>query len=183
MWRPHAAGLYNTEAPYWQGERAERIVRDRVRGYRTSGRSKLRLAFTGTRAGGTGTQVRKMKREINRLMDLYTADHIIFVHGACKGGDFQFHMAAIKSGAKYIEMWPSTSKTTRMLELKERTPKTVKLVTHRAKAPLDRNADIVKGAFRLIALPKEAKEVTRSGTWSTVRIARKSRIPVKVIKP
>jgi len=44
-----------------------------------------------------------------------------------------------------------------------------------AKPYLDRNQDIVDGADILIAAPNEDKEIVRSGTWSTVRYARKSK--------
>lgn len=52
-----------------------------------------------------------------------------------------------------------------------------------AKKPyLDRNKDIVMDTEALIALP-DGEEVLRSGTWSTVRFARKLNRPIWIIYP
>jgi len=47
--------------------------------------------------------------------------------------------------------------------------------------PLDRNHDIVAEAEILIAAPKTDQEVLRSGTWATIRYARKKGIPVVML--
>jgi hypothetical protein len=48
---------------------------------------------------------------------------------------------------------------------------------------LVRNREIVEGVDLLIACPKEPVEVLRSGTWATVRIARRLGVPVVLIWP
>jgi hypothetical protein len=48
---------------------------------------------------------------------------------------------------------------------------------------LDRNKDIVRETASLIAAPAEPEEQLRSGTWSTVRFARKQGKPVFLILP
>jgi hypothetical protein len=48
---------------------------------------------------------------------------------------------------------------------------------------LDRNRDIVDNCDLLIATPKETTEVLRSGTWSTVRYAKKIGKPIVIIEP
>ncbi len=48
---------------------------------------------------------------------------------------------------------------------------------------LTRNKDIVRETDILIAAPAEIEEQIRSGTWSTVRYARKLGKPVFVILP
>jgi hypothetical protein len=45
---------------------------------------------------------------------------------------------------------------------------------------LARNDKLVELADRLIAFPKTSKEVLRSGTWATIRRARKKGIPVDI---
>ncbi len=49
--------------------------------------------------------------------------------------------------------------------------------------PLERNHSIVNVTERLIATPKEMEEVLRSGTWATIRYAKKMRKPVEIIWP
>jgi hypothetical protein len=54
------------------------------------------------------------------------------------------------------------------------------------RAPKDylvRNHAIVDAADYLVACPKEDEEVLRSGTWATVRYARKTGKTVVIIKP
>jgi hypothetical protein len=51
------------------------------------------------------------------------------------------------------------------------------------KRPLDRDWDIVEEANTLVAVPANQKEEVRSGTWATVRYARKLNAPVVIIKP
>lgn len=185
IWREHAPGLYNTDAPYWQGERAEYIVKQRVLAARLKTRGKIRISFTGTRRGCTGNQRRRLKRWVNKLVARFGAKNILWVHGACKGADYEFHMTVLRAGGLFIEVWPSF-KLSRVERLKRFTKQhypDVKLTIHRPQAPLDRNVLIVQKTFNLLACPKEEREATRSGTWSTVRLARKSTIPVRVIKP
>jgi len=56
-------------------------------------------------------------------------------------------------------------------------------VLYNARPPLTRNHDIVDCTELLIACPKSMKEELRSGTWATVRYARKLERPVIIIYP
>jgi len=49
--------------------------------------------------------------------------------------------------------------------------------------PLERNRVIVDSAEALIACPSGFSEVLRSGTWATVRYARRTGVPVIIIWP
>jgi hypothetical protein len=49
--------------------------------------------------------------------------------------------------------------------------------------PLDRDWDIAEDANTLVAMPANEKEEVRSGTWATVRYARKLNAPIVIIKP
>ena len=51
------------------------------------------------------------------------------------------------------------------------------------KSPLERNEDIVNDGEILIACPSRLGEELRSGTWATVRYARKVGKPVIVLDP
>jgi hypothetical protein len=48
--------------------------------------------------------------------------------------------------------------------------------------PLARNTCIVLNCEHLIAAPKEDSEVLRSGTWSTIRRARKEHKPLIILR-
>lgn len=48
---------------------------------------------------------------------------------------------------------------------------------------LERNRAIVQSTFVLIAVPRTEEDYLRSGTWSTVRFARKLRRPVLLLPP
>ena len=52
-----------------------------------------------------------------------------------------------------------------------------------AKPPLDRNHDIVERCDLLIATPHTVEEQLRSGTWATIRYARKVHRPHYIIRP
>lgn len=49
--------------------------------------------------------------------------------------------------------------------------------------PLDRDWDIAEDSNTLVAMPANEKEEVRSGTWATVRYARKLLAPIVIIKP
>jgi hypothetical protein len=54
---------------------------------------------------------------------------------------------------------------------------------HECKEYLDRNHDIVDSSDLLIAVSESTVEVLRSGTWATIRYAKKLRKPIKIIYP
>lgn len=47
----------------------------------------------------------------------------------------------------------------------------------------ERNADIVLCSDILVACPKTMEEELRSGTWMTIRMARKSKVPIVIVWP
>ena len=57
------------------------------------------------------------------------------------------------------------------------------LVVHTPKDYLERNHDIVDETDMLIATPGEEQEVQRSGTWATIRYARKQKRTILTIYP
>lgn len=105
---------------------------------------------------------------------------MIFSHGACVGADNEADLVAVNLGI-YRIIYPATNAEKRVTDttLKDRGP----VLIHPAKPPLDRNKDIVRAGDLLIACPKEQKEIIRSGTWTTVRYARRIGRPFIVIDP
>jgi hypothetical protein len=51
------------------------------------------------------------------------------------------------------------------------------------KPPLDRNHDVVENSDILLAFPFEKEDVLRSGTWATVRYAKRCRVPILLVFP
>ena len=121
------------------------------------------VGFTGTQTGMNETQLIQLRRLLRRLKrEGYTDFH----HGACIGADEQAHDVAKSLGYRLVVHPPDN---------------TAKLAfgirggIWRSPAPyLTRNHHIVDESEVLIAAPRSVSEVQRSGTWATVRYARKA---------
>ena len=127
------------------------------------------LGFSGTIKGMTDEQLVTFK---TLIIDL---DPAFFHHGMCIGADTQAHDAVwLLTDATIIGHPPVNTRymTTRKCTIR-REPRRY----------MDRNQDIVVESELLIATPKEVKEQLRSGTWATVRRARKVGIPIILITP
>lgn len=101
-------------------------------------------------------------------------------HGCCLGADAEFHDAVLSNLA---EGWcrrvflhpPLNDASVAKLSTLD-----LRVVTLYPEPYLDRNRSIVDASERLLACPS-GKETLRSGTWSTVRYARKVGKPVTII--
>lgn len=120
------------------------------------------LGFTGTQRGQTARQratVRYLFGELNLR---------VLHHGDCIGSDAQADQDARRVGAMIVLHPPEDPSKRAFCDYS---------LPHEARDPkpyLVRNADIAReGRDGLIAAPKEYSEVLRSGTWSTIRRARK----------
>jgi len=135
------------------------------------------LGFTGTRKGLTPPQTKAL---LSALLDQPpSAAH----HGCAVGADAEFALAVahIFDHAKprvLIVGWPSNVAG----QVDERAMKCCDQV-HDCRAPLERNRCIVDACERLIACPAGMAEEQRSGTWATVRYARKVGKPVTIVWP
>ena len=142
------------------------------------------LGFTGTRYGMTLHQYDKVKSVVERCLNDEGSIEAAY-HGGCDGADGQFHeiLRKVCGYELLITIYPSNfGRDAKMddidlVALEDNT----KLMTE--KHPLDRNKDIVDSCDIIIATPKEFKEVLRSGTWATIRYARKQGKEVVVIYP
>jgi hypothetical protein len=138
----------------------------------------MKLGFTGTKAGLT---IRQHDMLYERLTMLKPS---VFVHGGCVGGDDEADLMAATLGIPRL-VFPSTRIDKRVSDdvLRSRTGSPVWIMT--PKEPLDRNPDIVNAVEQLIACPRQPRMITRSGTWTTVRLARRilGDINVHVIGP
>lgn len=129
----------------------------------------LKIGFTGTRHGMSNVQ----KKELKKIVD--NKDFCEFHHGRCVGSDEQAH--------EYIE----TIKDARSIKIVGHPPKFKGSMSHckcdymmKADEYLKRNHNIVDHTDILIATP-DTKEKLRSGTWSTIRYARKKEKRIYII--
>lgn len=130
----------------------------------------LRIGFTGTREG---MSLRQRKAFAKFLSQVRIQE---FHHGDCKGADANAHniIMAIFGSHADIHVHPPNEKSMRAF---------CSGTIYRAKPYLDRNRDIVNRTEILIATPFDSIEKLRSGTWSTIRYAKKIGRPVYIIFP
>jgi hypothetical protein len=137
---------------------------------------KLKLGFTGTQLGCSADQLVNLDYLLRRC---FRAGQVVSVHhGDCIGADEQFH--------DLVRMiWPKVRiighPSSEAYVEKHANCKTD--ASWKGRAPLARNKDIVNATDYLIACPKNSVELRRSGTWSTIRYARKLRRSVDLILP
>lgn len=124
------------------------------------------VGFTGTQTGMTAAQ----KRTVARLLTKAKT----FRHGDCVGADSDAHDIAKDAGA-WVVLHPPLNKSKRAFKEADEVLD--------PKEYLDRNKDIVLACDLLIATPAEVDEQLRSGTWSTVRFARRMSREIVIVLP
>jgi len=134
----------------------------------------VRLSFTGTHRGMTQAQVLSLADFIARAS--------VLVHGACVGADDEADILAVFFRVPR-RAFPSTSASMRITNDVLESRIGSRVFIYPAAPPLVRNRDIVRQSDHLVACPAQPIEVLRSGTWATVREARRIGIPVTVITP
>jgi hypothetical protein len=130
------------------------------------------ISFTGSRKGLTERQIQTLS---NTIQGLQKNSHLKLEHGDCIGADADAHMIALMYHVDvlkrpcYIENQRAFTEGGTILAEPE--------------APLDRNHKIVDDGEQLIACPGGHTEELRSGTWATVRYARRNKKPIIIIWP
>lgn len=117
----------------------------------------MKVGITATQTGADEKQL----QDLRKTLRLWGATELH--HGDCIGGDEQAHQIARQMGLRIIIHPPKDPKKRAFCEGDE-----IKEEKHY----LARNRDIVDETDCLIGMPK-GPEVLRSGTWSTIRYARK----------
>lgn len=129
---------------------------------------KMKVGFTGTREGCK-------EEQLHTLQNILAAfDFVELHHGDCIGADASAHLIA--ELLQYdIVIHPPDNLLYRAY-----------CKGNHVKPPrpyLERNRSIVRSCKILIACPRTMEEVKRSGTWSTVRYARKMKKDIVIIFP
>jgi hypothetical protein len=139
----------------------------------------LILPQTGRIAGFTGTRERLTAVQttaLGRVLDLFEPYQV--QHGDCVGADEAVHYLCLTKSILICVRPPIDTKHRAWCSLVH-----PYVVSCEPKPYLQRNHDIVNNSTYLIACPKEAAEVLRSGTWATVRYAKKQGKVVYIIFP
>lgn len=132
----------------------------------------LSVGFTGTEQEISTIQGAAL---LKLLTQLRASEHAeTFHHGDCIGADEMAHQLATSLGFRTIIHPPTNPKKRAFCIGDEIRPAFDYLV---------RNCHIVNDSDLLLATPKYEVEELRSGTWSTVRYARKLQRPIYIIMP
>lgn len=124
------------------------------------------LGFTGTEKGATQEQVMRL---VHALHDL--APEAVRI-GECRGADDQCAYLCAALGIMVIGHPPVNQSKLGLFQYRVQVEPQPYLV---------RNKAIVDGCGLLIACPRGEEEL-RSGTWSTIRYAKKQRKPIWIIE-
>lgn len=130
----------------------------------------MSIGFTGTQRGMAPAQ----RARFVETLHLWAPHRAPFHHGDCIGADAEAHASAQMLGY-HIVLHPPLARSRRAWCAADEV---------RPEAPyLVRNQHIVDECRVLIATPGEFTEQLRSGTWSTVRRARRAQRSVMIIYP
>lgn len=137
----------------------------------------MKVGFTGTQTGMTAAQTAAFAILFGRL------GAIEFHHGDCIGADDQAdYIVSTRYSQVALIIHPPINESKRAFCLK-RNNWSLSSKELPAKDYIARNHDIVDAATVLIATPKEDSNQLRSGTWATVRYAKKQGKRVLIILP
>lgn len=128
------------------------------------------LTITASRRGLTGAQKKRLASLIRRIRP----EEVL--HGDCVGGDADCHRIVTACSRALVGVYPSDRSGQRAfcggVEVKA-VPR----------PPLERNRTMVRRSSLVVAFPASFSEELRSGTWATVRHARRVGRPVVLIWP
>jgi hypothetical protein len=137
-----------------------------------------KVGFTGTSKGASPAQLAELEARLAKLKEEGFDE---FHHGLCIGADEQAAIIAKKLGYRVIAHPGFSKKKPECLLY--RSEFTGNDATLEAKPHIDRDHDIVDAVDHMLATPLQREEINRSGTWTTVRYARKQNRPLDVILP
>ena len=134
----------------------------------------MKVGFTGTRQGMTDDQYATFIKVVDRL---YTGLDVREWHdGDCVGADDEAHNYVENFPGVYVHVHPSNLFRQRAYNSSD--------FEHAEMPPLTRNEIIVDSVDVMIATPSGETEIMRgSGTWATIRYARKTRTHLIIIWP
>ena len=121
----------------------------------------MTIVFTGSRQGLSKEQLLAVKHQVEVLAPVEVH------HGDCVGADEEFDTICRELGC-VVHQHPSTLDRHRAW-----CPSGSSTIVHPPQKPLKRNQCMVNACDLVIAAPSTSEEILRSGTWATIRYARK----------
>jgi hypothetical protein len=128
----------------------------------------MKIGMTGSRNGITNEAL----QTLTTFIDINLTEIIEVHHGDCIGADKIFHDICFTKNFKIV-IHPPKNNTMRAFCKSE--------FILPAKEYLERNRNIVDSSDILIAFPATETEELRSGTWATIRYARKQNKKIIII--
>ena len=142
----------------------------------------MHIGFTGTQKGMTDFQKKEVAmillfhHPVRYILESLPGTVFQVHHGDCIGAD-----AELEDMAKEYGYTTYAHPASDVAEEKKAYCKSDHILP--AKPALERNKDIVNVTDIMIATPRQNHEVLRSGTWSTIRYAKKYGTIIHVIYP
>lgn len=140
----------------------------------------VRWAFTGTQRGLTHAQYLALD---NVIRDEILMSAVSIAHGGCLGADIEFHelLLQFRLGPQ-TTVYPSNIPKKSAFDNLQGVDK-YGVTIREPRDPLERNRYMIHRCDRLLACPGEMEEVVRSGTWATVRHARRCHRRITFVWP
>lgn len=135
----------------------------------------MKIGFTGTRQGMTDAQYDAFEILTRELYsDLSVKE---FHHGGCIGADKEAHESVDSIGGVFMHIHPCNLWRQQATDIQGD-------FEYEELPPLKRNHVIVDSVELMIATPSGFDELFRgSGTWATIRQARRTKTPLHIIYP
>ena len=131
------------------------------------------IAMTGTSKGHLLTEHQCLQFK-EHLQTLWTQGFTHFRHGDCVGADAMGHQLAVEIGFDVVVHPPDNDRLRAFCQSRSIMP---------VQSYRERNQAMVNRCDLLLALPNQNQEVNRSGTWMTVRMARRANVPIMIFYP
>lgn len=123
----------------------------------------------------SGSRVGITDEAISTLQEYINNNEIVEAHhGDCIGADAEFHDIVVSYDIP-VHIHPPDYGTYRAYKKGD--------TIYNRKPYLERNRSIVNSTDILLGFPNGNKNVIRSGTWSTIRYAKKNNKPVMIVYP
>ncbi len=134
------------------------------------------VGLTGTRQGMTFSQ----RNEVARIVEMLNP-RCVAHHGCCEGADMDFDAICRRYGIRrHLHPGCNSRGDTPTSVLP---PDNESYVLEQVLPYLVRDKIIAERVELLIGIPKGYDEEQRSGTWTTIRMRRKTGLPILVIYP